>query len=109
MKPTQDILDYYRQPTAMTSPGKHAASLKKLPNDVEGLVRTVQGLRIYSLLTRDFYDSNVPKERENEIQIPPAILRMYVQIIKELLSVCLQLRTNLKSLSLTEKKEYFSK
>jgi len=69
MKPTQDILDYYRQPTAMTSPGKHAALFRNLPNDIDELVRIVQRLGIYSLVTRDFYDFNVPKEREDEIQI----------------------------------------
>ena len=66
---TQDILDYYRQPTAMTSPGKHAALFRNLPNDIDELVRIVQRLGIYSLVTREFYDFNVPKEREDEIQI----------------------------------------
>lgn len=71
MKPRKDILDYYRQPTAMTSVGKHAALFKKLPTGIDELVRTVQSLGIYSLLARDFYNFNVPKERENEIQIRP--------------------------------------
>ena len=69
MEPTKDILDYYRQPTAMTSAGKYAALFKKLPNNVDELVRTVQGLGIYGLTASDFYDFNVPKERENEIHI----------------------------------------
>lgn len=68
MRPTQEILDFYRQPSAMTSMGKHAALVSKLPNDVGEIVRTVQGLGIYGLATRGF---DVPKERENEIQIRP--------------------------------------
>lgn len=71
MSTKQAILDYYRQPTAMTSAGKHTTLFNKLPNKVDELVRIVQGLGVYSLLARDFYEFDVPGERENEIHIRP--------------------------------------
>jgi len=71
MNSKQDILDYYSQPTAMTSAGKHTALFNKLPNNVDELVHIVQGLGIYSLLAHDFYEFDIPKERENEIHIRP--------------------------------------
>jgi hypothetical protein len=37
------IFDFYSRPGAMTSVGKYAALLERLPNDVAALVRIVQG------------------------------------------------------------------
>lgn len=71
MKSRQDILDYYRQPAAMTSVGVHAALFEELPDDVCTLVRVVQGLGVYDVVAPDFYRFNVPDERKNEIHIRP--------------------------------------
>lgn len=69
MSTRQDILDYYRQPSAMTSPGKHAALFQDLPNKVEELARIVQRLCIYKSVASEFYSIAIPDERKNESNI----------------------------------------
>jgi hypothetical protein len=71
MKLQQNLLDFYMQPTAMTSAGEYTALFKQLPNDVGTLVRIVQGLGIYDVVAPDFYGFTIPDERRNEIHIRP--------------------------------------
>jgi hypothetical protein len=71
MRPQHDLLNFYTQPTAMTSPGEYAALYEKLPNDVANLVHIVQGLGVYDVIAPDFYGFNIPDERKNEIHIRP--------------------------------------
>jgi Transglutaminase-like superfamily len=80
MKLRRGILDYYRQPAAMTAVGVHAALFEELPDDVCTLVRVVQGLGVYDVVAPDFYRFNVPDERKNEIHIRP-VERMLHRIL----------------------------
>jgi hypothetical protein len=66
----QDILDFYAQPSVMTSPGRYAAMFSELPNDVGELVRVIQHLVVYDVVAADFYGFTVPANRQSEIHIP---------------------------------------
>jgi Transglutaminase-like superfamily len=65
----QDILDFYAQPSVMTSPGRYAAMFSELPNDVGELVRVIQHLVVYDVVAADFYGFTVPADRQSEIHI----------------------------------------
>jgi hypothetical protein len=65
------ILDFYSRPASMTSAGKHAALLERLPNDVHSLVRIVQGLVIHEFVASSFYGVVVPDQRKSESHIRP--------------------------------------
>ena len=43
----QRVLDFYTQPSTMTSAGSHSRRFDGLPRDVPGLVRVVQGLLLH--------------------------------------------------------------
>jgi hypothetical protein len=60
-------LQYYREHSAFTDPGKYAALYEELPRDVLGLARVVQGLLIppYDALLRDRYHVD-PESIDNE-------------------------------------------
>lgn len=66
---TQQILDFYSRPTAMTSAGKHAALFDKLPNDVGELTRLVQGLVLYEYVASDFYGFTISDKRKSETHL----------------------------------------
>src|SRR4051794_27339591 len=67
---TQDeILDFYRRPTAMTSAGKHAPLFEALPQDVDALAHIVPGLVLYEYVASDFYGITIPDERKTETHI----------------------------------------
>lgn len=61
------VLQYYREHSVLTDPGKYAALYEELPRDVPGLARVVQGLLIppYVALLRDQYHVD-PEEIDNE-------------------------------------------
>jgi transglutaminase superfamily protein len=63
---TQQILDFYARPGAMTSAGDHAARLAGLPDDVGALARIVQGLAIHEFVASDFYGVRIPDSRRSE-------------------------------------------
>ncbi|WP_414755245.1 hypothetical protein [Anabaena sp. CCY 9910] len=65
----QRILDFYSRQGVMTFAGEFAFMLNTLPNDVESLVRIVQGLGVYDVVAPEFYNFTIPKERQNEIHI----------------------------------------
>ena len=44
MTTQQQILDFYTQPSMLTSAGRYASLFDELPNDVADLARIVQGL-----------------------------------------------------------------
>lgn len=50
-------LDFYTQPSAMTSLGHHAALLSELPNEVADLVRIIQNLVVYDVVAPNFTGS----------------------------------------------------
>jgi hypothetical protein len=60
------ILDFYSRPGAMTSAGKYAALLERLPNDVAALVRIVQGLTLNEFVA----GSSEPVSRRIALRLP---------------------------------------
>lgn len=46
---TTDV-DFYTQPSAMTSPGSHGPLLSELPNEVADLARIIQHLVVYDVV-----------------------------------------------------------
>lgn len=71
MSTQRQILDYYKQPGPMTSPGKYSTMLKELPEDVGALTQLVQGLTIHEYVAKSFYGVVVPDERRSESHIRP--------------------------------------
>jgi transglutaminase superfamily protein len=63
---------YYASPGAMTSVGKHAATLETLPKEVDALVRIVQGVTLHEYVAGDLYGFRIPDERKSESHIRPA-------------------------------------
>src|SRR5438309_7991782 len=56
----------------MTSGGKYAAALQKLPSDPAALVAVVQGLTVHEYVASDFYGFAVPEKRKGESHIRSA-------------------------------------
>jgi Transglutaminase-like superfamily len=78
----QHILDFYAQPSVMTSAGRYASMFSELPNDVGELVRTIQHLVVYDLVAADFYGFTVPENRQSEIH-----LRLIEKMVDRLLAL----------------------
>lgn len=66
---SHDLLDFYTQHSAMTSPGCHAHLFDPLPAQVAELARMVQGLVLYEHVAEDFYGVRLADERRNESHI----------------------------------------
>ena len=62
----QHVLAYYVQPSVITSGGQFAARLDALPNDVDELVRSIQGLVVYENVAADFYGFTIRDECKHE-------------------------------------------
>lgn len=60
-----DILDFYTEPSALTSPSRHAEAFDALPNDPVALARIVQGLVLHKYMAHA-YGVDVPPGREGE-------------------------------------------
>jgi transglutaminase superfamily protein len=71
MSTQRQILDYYKQPGPMTSPGKYSDMLGELPDDIPALTNLVQGLAIHEYVAKSFYGFAVPDERRSESHIRP--------------------------------------
>jgi len=69
MTTQRTILDFYARPAMMTSAGRHTSMFAELPDDVDELVRIIQGLGIYDMAAADFYGVTIPDKRKNEIHI----------------------------------------
>jgi hypothetical protein len=63
------ILDFYSRPGAMTSAGKYAGLLERLPNDVAALVRIVQGLTLHEFVASSLYGVALSEHRKSESHI----------------------------------------
>jgi len=63
------ILNFYSRPGAMTSAGKYAALLERLPNDVAALVRIVQGLTLHEFVASSLYGVALSEHRKSESHI----------------------------------------
>src|SRR5258708_23842399 len=61
-----EILTFYREQSAITRPGKHAALFTDLPQTIEDLCKIVQGLIIH-YDTGELYGCQISAEREREI------------------------------------------
>lgn len=82
MTTQQHLLDFYTQPSILTSAGRHASLFDKLPNDVSALVRIIQGLGIYDVVAAHFYGFTIPDARLSEIH-----LRSMEQMLESLLAL----------------------
>src|SRR6266536_2334054 len=65
------LLDFYRRPAPMTSPGRFAPMFDELPRDVVALTRIVQGLALHEYAS-DWYGVSIPDERRSESHIRSA-------------------------------------
>ena len=63
--PSAEILKFYAEPSALTSPGRHAPTFDALPDDPIALARIVQGLVLHKYMARA-YGVEVPQAREVE-------------------------------------------
>jgi hypothetical protein len=63
------ILEFYTQPSVMTSAGRYASLFDELPSDMSGLVRIIQHLVVYDVVAPDFYSVIIPDKRQTEIHI----------------------------------------
>src|SRR5690348_8375007 len=81
MTAQKQILDFYSAPGAMTSAGRHAALLERLPNDVGALVPIVQGLSLHEFVASSMYGVTVSDERKSESHIREAE-RMFDRILE---------------------------
>jgi hypothetical protein len=71
MTTQQQILDFYTQPATMTTLGPYAPLVDSLPDDVAGLVRTVQGLLLHGHWA-PAYGVTLSDERRSQTHTRPA-------------------------------------
>lgn len=64
----QTVLDYYREPGTLTSPGRHTSALTTLPDDVGSIARIVQGLAVHQYAAAH-YEVALSDERTSESHI----------------------------------------
>jgi len=60
-------LEFYATHSAMTDPGRHAALLRALPDDVGAIANVVHGLLIHDFVAEPMYGFSVPAARAGEI------------------------------------------
>jgi hypothetical protein len=53
------------------TPGVYARALERLPDDLESLVRIVQGLVIHEFVAESFYGTTISDDRGQESHIRP--------------------------------------
>lgn len=82
MTAPQSILDYYAQPSPLTSAGRYAFLFAELPSDVKALVHIIQGLAIYDVVASTFYGCSIGETRADEIH-----LRSMEQMLEHLLAL----------------------
>jgi hypothetical protein len=63
--------EFYARATRMTTLGRHAALVDQLSDDLDELVRVIQGLIIYDAVASDFYGCELSEERQHAIHIRP--------------------------------------
>lgn len=79
---TEDPLDFYSHPYALTSAGHHAALLAGLPSDVDALARIIQGLIVYDVVAADLYRVDLPPDRLGDVH-----LRRVEDVVDRILTV----------------------
>ncbi len=68
---TKQTIDFYSRAGSITSPGAYARALEQLPDDIESLVRIVQGLIIHEFVAEPFYGITISADRRQESHIRP--------------------------------------
>lgn len=63
-----ETLEYYKEQSVMTNPGKYVYLYKALPNDIPGLCKIVQGLLLHNLHT-ERYGVTLSDDREQELRL----------------------------------------
>jgi hypothetical protein len=63
--PSAEVLNFYTEPSALTSPGRHAEAFGALPNDPVALARIVQGLVLHKYMAHA-YSVEVTPGRDSE-------------------------------------------
>jgi hypothetical protein len=66
-----DSREFHALAAGVTMPGRHAAALQELPDDIGELVEIIQGLLIYDVVASDFYGCKLSEERQRAIHIRP--------------------------------------
>lgn len=82
MTALQLILDFYAQPSPLTSAGRYTPLFAELPSNVKKLVLVIQGLAIYDVVATGFYGCTIPATRAGEIH-----LRSMEQMLEHLLAL----------------------
>jgi hypothetical protein len=77
------ILDYYAQAGPLTYPGKYAAMLKQLPDDIAELTHIAQGLIIHQDMAEPFYGVRLTDERRDK----QANIRLLKQLLDALFAI----------------------
>jgi hypothetical protein len=62
---------FYASESQLTALGRHAAIVRDLPDDLNELVKIIQGLVIYDAVASDFYGCELSEERQQAIHIRP--------------------------------------
>jgi hypothetical protein len=68
----QQVLDFYTQPATMTTLERYRPLVNQLPDDVAGLVRTVQGWLLHEHWA-PAYGVNLSDERRSQTHLRPAV------------------------------------
>lgn len=63
------IRDFYTQHSRFSALGKHAGALRHLPDDIKGMIGTIQGLVIYDAVAAEFYGCNLSGDRMHDIHL----------------------------------------
>ena len=76
MKPSDEVLAFYRTPGIMTGSGDHEAALAALPDEVRALTRVVQGLVLHEFTASSMHGVEIAAERrfESHIRMVPQLL-----------------------------------
>jgi hypothetical protein len=76
MKPSDQVLDFYRTPGLMTGAGRHAQALAALPRELPSLARIVQGLVLHEFTASAMHGVGIAPERrvESHLRSVPCML-----------------------------------
>ena len=69
---SSEIRDYYTKHSRFSAPGNHAEALRRLPDDINGVIGGIQGLVIYDAVAADFYGCNLSGNRMQDIHLRSA-------------------------------------
>ena len=70
-EPRTAVRQFYATESQLTALGRHAAIVGDLPDDLNELVKIIQGLIIYDAVASDFYGCELSEERQRAIHVRP--------------------------------------